>query len=107
VVITSGLGGVYPKGLRIGEVVEVSDPGGQLMQIATLRPAVDFGRLEQVFVMLHRGQAMELLYADDLPADRPLPEPAAVSGEVGSDETSEPGESPEPSSLVESDSRPS
>jgi rod shape-determining protein MreC len=107
VVITSGLGGVYPKGLRIGEVMAVSDPVGQLMQTATLRPAVDFGRLEQVFVMLHRGHAMELLYADDLPADRPLPEPAAVPGEVGSDETLEPDESPEPSSPVEGASRPS
>jgi len=62
VVITSGLGGVYPKGLRIGEVVEVSDPGGRLMQVARVRPAVDFGRLEQVFVMLRRGPTMELLF---------------------------------------------
>jgi rod shape-determining protein MreC len=62
VVITSGLGGVYPKGLRIGEVVEISDPGGDLLQTATLRPAVDFGRLEQVFVMLRRGPTMDLLY---------------------------------------------
>jgi len=62
IVITSGLGGVYPKGLRIGEVVEISDPGGDLLQTATLRPAVDFGRLEQVFVMLRRGPTMDLLY---------------------------------------------
>ena len=60
---TSGLGGVYPKGLRIGEIVEVADPGGRLLQTARLRPAVDFGRLEQVFVMLRRGPAMELLYS--------------------------------------------
>ena len=61
-VITSGLGGVYPKGLRIGEVTAVSDPGAKLVQTATLEPAVDFGRLEQVFVMLRRGPTMELLY---------------------------------------------
>ena len=48
VVITSGLGGVYPKGLRIGEVKELADPGGGLLQTATLQPAVDFGRLEHV-----------------------------------------------------------
>jgi rod shape-determining protein MreC len=64
VVITSSLGGVYPKGLRIGEVVEISDPAGGLLQIATLRPAVDFGRLEQVFVMMRRGPTMDLLYQD-------------------------------------------
>jgi rod shape-determining protein MreC len=61
VVITSGLGGVYPRGLRIGEVTAVSDPGSRLLQTATLAPAVDFGRLEQVFVMLRRGPTLELL----------------------------------------------
>ena len=65
VVITSGLGAVYPKGLRIGEVVELLDPGGGLLQTATLRPAVDFGRLEQVFVMMRRGPTMDLLYGDE------------------------------------------
>jgi rod shape-determining protein MreC len=67
VVITSGLDAVYPQGLRIGEIGEVFDPGGDLMQTALLRPAVDFGRLEQVFVMFHRGPTMELLYGDAPP----------------------------------------
>ncbi len=67
VVITSGLGGVYPKGLRIGEVVGVGEPGdADLIQQATLRPAVDLGRLEGAFVMLWRGPAMELLYGDEV-----------------------------------------
>lgn len=63
VIITSGLGGVYPKGLRIGEVTKVSPSDAMMLQTAELRPAVDFGRLEQVFVMLRRGPTMELLYA--------------------------------------------
>ena len=66
-VITSGLGGVYPKGIDLGEVTEVSDPSGSLVQAASLKPAVDFGRLEQVFVMLRVGPTMELLYGDDIP----------------------------------------
>lgn len=61
-IMTSGLGGVYPKGLRIGTVRELRDPGTDLMQTALIEPAVDFGRLEQVFVMLRRGPTMELLY---------------------------------------------
>ena len=65
VVISSGLGGVYPKGIRIGEVSSVSDPGSKLLQTAKLVPAVDFGRLEQVFVMMRRGPTMELLYAGE------------------------------------------
>jgi rod shape-determining protein MreC len=62
-IITSGLGGVYPKGLRIGRVTAVSPSDSMMLQAAEVRPAVDFGRLEQIFVMLRRGQTMELLYA--------------------------------------------
>jgi rod shape-determining protein MreC len=62
VVITSGVGGVYPKGLRIGEVVQVDVDEDRLLHTATLKPVVDFGRLEQVFVMLRRGPTMELLH---------------------------------------------
>jgi len=69
VVISSGLGGVYPKGLRIGEVIEVSDPGGGLLRQARLSPAVDFGGLEQVFVLLKRSVTMDLLYG--MEGDRP------------------------------------
>lgn len=73
VIITSGLGGVYPKGLRVGEVVALDDPGGSLMQIAILEPAVDFGKLEQVFIMLRRGPTMDLLYGGHTP-EPPEPE---------------------------------
>ena len=71
VVISSGLGAVYPKGLRIGEVVEVIESDYGLTQKALLRPAVDFGRLEQVFVMLWRAPTMHLLYGDDSVAPTP------------------------------------
>ncbi len=68
VVITSGLGGVYPKGLRIGTVVAVADPdAANLVRTAVLEAAIDVGRLEQVFVMLWRGPTMDLLYgAEDI-----------------------------------------
>lgn len=66
VVITSGLGGVYPKGLRIGEVVEVGE-AGDLLQTALLKPAVDFGRLEGVFVMLWRSPTMDLIHGQEPP----------------------------------------
>lgn len=65
VVITSGLDGVYPKGLMIGQVREVPDAGSRLLATAVVEPAVDFGRLEQVFVMLHRAPTMDLLYAEE------------------------------------------
>jgi rod shape-determining protein MreC len=64
-VISSGLGGVYPKGLQIGEIVEVAPAGRGLLAQAKVRPAVNFSRLEQVYVVLWRSPALELLSEDD------------------------------------------
>ncbi len=50
-IMTSGLGGIYPKGLLIGEVVDVLDDDGGLMKHALIRPSVDFSRIEEVFVI--------------------------------------------------------
>ncbi len=61
-VVTSGLGGIYPKGLRLGRVAALREAGGRLTRIAEIEPAVDLGQLEQVFVLLRRGPQMELLY---------------------------------------------
>jgi len=77
-VVTSGLGGVFPKGLRLGRVAELRDAGGRLTRIAVIEPAVDLGRLEQVFVMLRRGPTMDLLYQPNR-AEEDLPGPTSVS----------------------------
>jgi rod shape-determining protein MreC len=82
VVITSGFGGVYPKGLRIGEVIEVQSDGERLLQRAVVRPAVDFGRLEQIFVMLWRGPTLDLLYEGE--GDTPEHAEAKPPGTPGS-----------------------
>jgi rod shape-determining protein MreC len=76
VVITSGVGGVYPQGLRIGTVETVHENTADLLHWAQVKPSVDFGRLEQVFVMEHREPTMDLLYEgegdlDDGPPGRP------------------------------------
>jgi rod shape-determining protein MreC len=63
--ITSGLGGVFPKGLRVGVIADVEEESSQLLREAGVEPAVDFNRLEQVFVMLRRGATMDLLYATE------------------------------------------
>lgn len=91
-VITSGFGGTYPKGLRVGEVVAVQADPTDFVHRAALRPAVDFGRLEQVFVLLWRGPTLELLYegegdrpgADETPPPAATPSPAAAPAEPGS-----------------------
>jgi len=50
-ILTSGLDGVFPKGLRVGFVVKVDRPRAGVTQDAELRPAVDLGRLEEVLVL--------------------------------------------------------
>ena len=51
VVVTSGLDRIYPKGVRIGRIVEVTRKDYGLFQVATLVPSVDFSRLEEVLVV--------------------------------------------------------
>jgi rod shape-determining protein MreC len=51
VVITSGLGGVFPKGLTIGEVRSVDKKGHGVFQFADLTPSVDLAKLEEVLVL--------------------------------------------------------
>lgn len=51
-VISSGLGGVFPKGLVIGFVLETGEDEYGILQYALLRPAANFNRLEEVFVVI-------------------------------------------------------
>ncbi len=50
-VVTSGLGRVFPKGLIIGSVSSVRKKPYGLFQEAAIIPAVDFSRIEEVFVV--------------------------------------------------------
>ena len=52
-VISSGLGGVFPKGVVIGTVVKAQlNKQTGMYQDLTIKPAVDFRRLEEVLVVL-------------------------------------------------------
>ena len=50
-VVTSGLGTTFPKGLPVGRVVKVEDKGSALFHFAVLAPAVDFSRVEEVLLV--------------------------------------------------------
>jgi rod shape-determining protein MreC len=50
-VLTSGTDGLYPRGIPVGTVIAV-EPGGELFHAIQLAPAVDFGLLDQVYVLL-------------------------------------------------------
>jgi len=51
IVLTSGLGGIFPKGLPIGRVVKILPEPDGLMKRAIIEPYVDFNRLEEVLVI--------------------------------------------------------
>ncbi len=58
VVVTSGLGGMLPRGLVVGAVETVLSSDTETLQSATVRPAVDFDRLEVVLVLTQLPPAM-------------------------------------------------
>jgi rod shape-determining protein MreC len=50
-VVTSGVGNLFPKGLPIGRVIAIQDKGSALFHFAVLAPAVDFARVEEVLLL--------------------------------------------------------
>jgi rod shape-determining protein MreC len=52
VVITSGMGGVYPKGLLIGEVTKVNNQPASLYQDITLSPSANLSNFEEALVLV-------------------------------------------------------
>lgn len=50
-VVTSGFGGIFPKGMPVGKIIKVEMQSNGLVKMATVRPFVDFNRLEEVFVL--------------------------------------------------------
>lgn len=51
VVVTSGLGGEYPKGLIIGKVENITRKNNSIFQSASLRSLIDFKSLERVQII--------------------------------------------------------
>jgi rod shape-determining protein MreC len=54
-VVTSGAGGLFPRGLPIGRVRAIDDRGSALFHYAALTPVVDFSRIEEVLLVVDRG----------------------------------------------------
>ena len=54
-IVTSGLGGVFPKGLHLGIVKKIDDFPEKLFKKVTVVTAVDFSKLEEVLVILRSG----------------------------------------------------
>lgn len=52
VILTSGLGQIYPKEIRVGEVISVESDEIKVMKTAIVKPYVDFNKLEELFVII-------------------------------------------------------
>ena len=57
VIISSGMGGVFPAGLNVGRVVRINYQRNELSMEVELQPTIDFSRLEYVFVIKPDGEA--------------------------------------------------
>ena len=63
VILTSGLGQIYPKEIRVGEVISVETDEIKVMKTAIVKPYVDFDKLEELFVVIP-NETREIKYED-------------------------------------------
>jgi rod shape-determining protein MreC len=72
-VLSSGLDGIFPRGLPVGRIVAVDKQGQGLFQYAQVEPAVDVDELEEVLVTLGAvvPEAPPPLVGPDLPSSPP------------------------------------
>jgi rod shape-determining protein MreC len=86
-VLTSGLGGVYPRGIPIGSVESIAETQGEWLRSYWLRPAVEPGSVTHVLVETVSGprDLLDLWVADSVAAEGasaggPPPGPPPVGG---------------------------
>ena len=53
-VVTSGQGGVFPKGLVVGRITQLVQEEGEYLQEGQVEPAAALDRLEEVLILLPR-----------------------------------------------------
>ncbi len=55
-ILTSGLGGLYPKGIRIGKVLSVEEDKGKVMKTALVEPYVNFNKIQELFIVVPQNK---------------------------------------------------
>jgi rod shape-determining protein MreC len=50
-VVTSGMGGLFPRGIPIGRIRAIEDRGSALFHYATITPVVDLARIDEVLLV--------------------------------------------------------
>jgi rod shape-determining protein MreC len=97
VILTSGLGGRFPKGIPIGQVVEIRQRDIDVFQQAVVRPTVDFRRLELVMIVTNFDPLEDVpeLLVPESAQDEGVPDELAP-GEVTPEDAAPEGEAVEP-----------
>ena len=58
-IVTSGLGGVFPKGLPVGSVTKVTKSRRGMFQKVEIKPAVDYAQLEHLIIIMKENSLAE------------------------------------------------
>lgn len=83
IVITSGLGGIFPRGLVVGTIVDVEKKEYGVLQEVRVVPAVDFQRLpEEVLVVVQSNEPPEAPEVAATPTPKPTAAAAAPAPHV-------------------------
>lgn len=91
-VVTSGLGGVYPRGIPIGTIAGVADYEGSWRKSYWLRPSVLPGEVTHVLIPIEDLSAEGITWPEDGGSPlRPVPEPAAEGVDEPSESTEDGG----------------
>jgi len=56
---TSGMGGIFPKGILIGEVVEIHKEASLIERHAVIQPFIDFNSIEEVYILREKDTGKE------------------------------------------------
>jgi len=77
VIITSGLGGIFPKGLRIGKVERMLEKRYALHKEAVIIPEINVRKVEELLVL------KKYTYSETFTAEKPVLEKSIIVGNNG------------------------
>ena len=60
VILTAGLGEIYPKGIKVGTISKVDKESYGITQEIEITPSVDFYKLEEVVVLLEKSSTAQM-----------------------------------------------
>ena len=59
IVETSGMGGIYPRGILIGTVVDIRKETSLIERYALVKPFIDFNAIEEVYILVEKDSGGE------------------------------------------------